>query len=202
MVGELEAARGQRAGRKARLALMATSWLAAMVLGIGLGAWWFHDVRPRQLLVRQSGQPGLPHLSSQALLGLLASAGIQTAPGLVPLVAARDSQCIAVRLPGSGMLRHFVAFPRRDLLDIADLSRPADAAAAADCLKLLAQIIRDEGYRDYRIYTNGPDQQDVRYLHFHLVALPHVTDDSISARFRPGYPLPRQARASEARPSR
>ena len=171
----------------------AASWLLALLIGIGLGGWWFHAVLPRPLLVREPGQSGLPRLSGKDLLGLLASAGIQTFPSAVPLVVARDRQCMVVRLPSlGGNLRHYVAFPSRDIVDIADLDRPGDAQAAADCLGLLGGIIRYEGYRDYRIYTNGPDQQDVRYLHFHLIALPHVTNGGISERFQPGYPLPQR----------
>lgn len=177
--------------RRRRVVYFALGWLLALAIGIGLGAWWFHAVQPRPLLVRKPGDAGSLHLSRKDLLGLLASAGIQTAPGALPLVAAHDGQCIVIRIPTFGLLHHFVAFPRRDILDIADLSRPGNAAAASDCLKLLGGIIRYEGYRDYRVYTNGPDQQDVRYLHFHLIALPHVTDGGISERFRSGYPLPK-----------
>jgi diadenosine tetraphosphate (Ap4A) HIT family hydrolase len=175
--------------RRAWLARL-SALLLALLLGCALGAWLFHDVQPRALWVRAPQGRALPHLSRKDLLGLLASAGIQHAPGMIPWVVARDARCLAVQLPQPGLLRHYVAFPKQDILDIADLSRPTNAGDAADCIRLLGEIIRDEGYRDYRVYTNGPDQQDVRYLHFHLIALPHVTDHSISETFRPGYPLP------------
>ena len=167
--------------------------LLTLLLGCLLGAWLFHDVQPRALWIRTPQGRGLPHLSRKDVLGLLASAGIQHAPGAIPWIAARDARCLVVRLPQPGLLRHYVAFPQRDILDIADLARPENAADAADCIRLLGEIIRDQGYPDYRVYTNGPDQQDVRYLHFHLIALPHVTDHGISEAFRPGYPLPRPA---------
>lgn len=167
-----------------------TVCLCMFALGIGFGAWLFHDVQWRPLLVPGGAGRQLPTISRKDLLGLLASAGIQTAPDMLPLVAATNKLCIAIRLPGSGLPIHYVAFPRRDILDIQDLARPGNGEAASGCLELLAGIIRDQGYRDYRVYTNGPDQQDVRYLHFHLVAFPHVTNGGLSARFRPGYPLP------------
>ncbi len=166
-------------------------WLLAMVLGVMLGAWLFHGVQSRPVL--ESARPGspVPHFSRKELLGLLASAGIQHTPGLIPLVVEQDSRCMVVRIPTFGEVRHFVAFPRQDIADIADLARPGAAADAVDCVRLLGRLIRYEGYRDYRIYTNGPDQQDVRFLHFHLLALPHATDGVIGERFIPGYPLPK-----------
>lgn len=166
-------------------------WLLAMVLGIVLGAWLFHGVQPRPVL--EPARPGsaVPRFSRKELLGLLASAGIQHTPGLIPLVVEQDSRCMVVRIPTFGELRHFVAFPRQDIADIADLARPGAAADAVDCVRLLGSLIRYEGYRDYRVYTNGPDQQDMRFLHFHLLALPHATDGVIGERFIPGYPLPK-----------
>ena len=167
--------------------------LMALLLGCAVGAWLFHDVQPRTMWVRVPQGRGLPHISLKDLLGLLASAGVQHAPGTIPWVVARDARCLVVQLPQPGLLRHYVAFPQHDILDLADLSQSENATDAADCIRLLGEIIRDQGYRDYRVYTNGPDQQDVRYLHFHLIALPHVTDHGISEAFRPGYPLPRPA---------
>ena len=165
--------------------------LLLFALGVGVGGWLFHDVQWRPLLVPGGAGQRPPAISRKDLLGLLASAGIQAAPDMLPLVVATNKLCIAIRLPGLGLPIHYVAFPRRDILDIQDLARPGNGEAAAACLELLAGIIRDQGYRDYRVYTNGPDQQDVRYLHFHLVAFPHVTNGGLSARFRAGYPLPR-----------
>ena len=173
------------------LLLRLGGWILALMLGVVLGAWLFHDVQSRPVLEpARSGSP-VPRVSRKDLLGLLASAGIQHTPGLIPLVVDQDSHCMVVKIPTFGELRHFVAFPRQDIADIADLSRPGAAADAADCLRLLGGLIRYEGYRNYRVYTNGPDQQDVRFLHFHLLALPQATDGVIGERFIPGYPLPK-----------
>lgn len=190
-MSEPPVAQPQRSPLRASRAGLLTVCLFMFALGVGGGAWLFHDVQGRPLLVPGGAGQRLPAISRKDLLGLLASAGIQTAPDLLPLVAATNKLCIAIRLPVLGLPIHYVAFPRRDILDIQDLARPGNGEAAAACLELLAGIIRDQGYRDYRVYTNGPDQQDVRYLHFHLVAFPHVTDGGLSARFQPGYPLPR-----------
>jgi diadenosine tetraphosphate (Ap4A) HIT family hydrolase len=62
-----------------------------------------------------------------------------------------------------------VFFPKRDIRDIADLT-PDDTPYVMDCFAIIRSIVNDESLSDYRVYTNGPGEQDISYLHFHLVA--------------------------------
>jgi diadenosine tetraphosphate (Ap4A) HIT family hydrolase len=61
-----------------------------------------------------------------------------------------------------------VFFPKRDIRDITDLTAD-DGAYVMDCFALIRSIVHDQDLSDYRVYTNGPGQQEISYLHFHLV---------------------------------
>jgi len=100
--------------------------------------------------------------------GLLASAGIVNVPKLVPAIERESDKCLAVPYPASGRKLHLVFFPKRDIRDIADLSA-GDLPYVQDCLTLIGQVIRERELWDYRVYTNGPGEQEVSYLHFHLI---------------------------------
>ena len=37
------------------------------------------------------------------------------------------------------------------------------------CLAMLGKLVREHRLTSYRVYSNGPAEQDIAYLHFHLV---------------------------------
>jgi hypothetical protein len=142
------------------LALMTASALA----GVVIGGWLFARTQPRSILAIR---PCTDCLSPSDLAGLLASAGIQRTPGLIPFVALETDKTIAVKLPLSGGHVHYVIFPKQDMKDIADIS-PDDEAYLMDALFVARRLIERDGLKRYRLYTNGPRLQSVGYLHFHL----------------------------------
>ncbi len=103
------------------------------------------------------------------IAGLLFSAGIVNAPGWVPRVIRESDKCIAIPYPKAGHHLHLVFFPKRDIRDIADLTAD-DQPYVMDCFAVIRSVVNEQGLTDYRVYTNGPKEQDISRLHFHLVA--------------------------------
>jgi len=139
----------------------------AFIGGIAVGGYLFAHSQPRSFLAL--GQCGPSCYSPKDLAGLLVSAGITHDPGL-PLKAVKETdKCVAIPLPVSEGRYHFVLFPKKDIKDIGDVARE-DEPYVIDCITLIRSLILEHGLRDYRVYTNGPGLQDIRYLHFHLIA--------------------------------
>jgi diadenosine tetraphosphate (Ap4A) HIT family hydrolase len=131
------------------------------------GGYLFANTQPRSFLALADCGGNCYRLNDIA--GLLAAAGIQRADvAIQPLVAKETDRCIAIRHPFAYRDSHFVIFPKKDIKDIADIAVD-DQPYILDCLGLIRALVREKGLHDYRVYTNGPGEQDVRYLHFHLV---------------------------------
>jgi len=150
------------------------------VLGLVAGAWLFRDVQPRPLL---SFKPSR-HLSSyQELLGYFGSAAMQRFPGAVPGVVMESDKSIAIRYPIKRP--HWVIVPKRDIKDMGTLGK-GDEPYLIDTFAMIGKIARDAKLKHYQVITNGPREQTVRYLHFHLVAVypkdAKVTADTLMAR--------------------
>ncbi|MEO6463040.1 MAG: HIT domain-containing protein, partial [Candidatus Eisenbacteria bacterium] len=64
---------------------------------------------------------------------------------------------------------HFVLVPRRDIKDIGDL-RAGDEPYLVDAFAVAGALARQNGLKSWRVFTRGPDEQAVRYLHFHFVS--------------------------------
>jgi hypothetical protein len=140
--------------------------LLSMCLGIMIGAYLFSQSQPRSILSVYRCQNCLGHAD---LLGLIASAGIQKLPGLIPSVVFETDKTIVIKPAFSAERIHYVILPKKDIKDIGDIS-PADAQYLIDTFLVARRIIEEEKLSKYRFYTNGPGFQDVTYLHFHLVA--------------------------------
>jgi hypothetical protein len=145
-------------------------WLRNILIlatGIGVGAWLFADTQPRSLLNVVKCDVTCMRLSDVA--GLAASVGIQKFPAATPLLLAQSDTCVAIRHPSSPHLHHYVFFPRRDIRNIGTLAK-GDEPFVMGCMALMGRVIAERHLEAYRMHSNGPLQQDISYLHFHLVA--------------------------------
>lgn len=152
-------------------------------LGVAAGAWAFRDVQPRPWL---SVHDRRVHASYEELLGYLGSAAVQHAPGVVPSVALETDRTIAIRYPTRRS--HFVVVPKRDIRDIGALSK-GDEPYLIDAFAVIGRLAREQGMKHYQVITNGPHEQTVRYLHFHVVQVdpPGTSEraDTLRASHRP-----------------
>ena len=141
--------------------------LAALIVGIVLGGYLFHDTQPRSFLALNKCAGTC--LQSNELLGLLASVGVHRAPALVPSVVKETDKTIVIEHPSPQARIHYLIIPKRDIKNIGELS-DADNEYLIDAFKVARELIKEKHLTDYRLATNGPGYQDVTYLHFHLIA--------------------------------
>ena len=143
------------------------AFAAVFVIGVFVGAWGVRDVQPRSLLgFDRKSNP----LSVSELAGLVGSAVVQHAPGLLPVVMT-TARSVVVRYPLHSPSRvHYVVIPRRDIYDPSTLAR-GDEAYVLDAFAVMGELARREHLTSYKIIANGPREQSVRYLHFHLVSI-------------------------------
>lgn len=138
--------------------------LGGSVAGILIGGYAFSDSRPRSILAfdRCDGC-----LHPNEVIGLLASVAIQHAPGIIPNVVLESERTIAIRHPAPVAPRHFVIFPKKDIKNIGQLGAE-DLESMQDLLAVAQALIHENQMKEYRFWTNGPGNQAVAYLHFHL----------------------------------
>lgn len=143
--------------------------VSAFLFFAGVFAGWFlfSSTLPRHpiLLTDCGGRCIKP----SELLGMLAAAGIQKTPAMLPGIVAETAECLAIHHPKPEGKVHFVLFPTRDVRNVGDLSAE-DQRFVMGCLGLAGRMARDAKLSSYRLYTNGPGLQHVTYLHWHLVA--------------------------------
>jgi hypothetical protein len=140
---------------------------AAFIAGTLAGGYAFSHSIPRSFLaVHDCGQRCL---EPRDLLGLLASAGIQHAPGLLPRRVAESPQCVGIAHWAPEGRYHVAYFPKRDVRNIMELG-PEDAPYLLDCLALARQHVAAAGFENYRVVSNGPALQHLTYFHFHVIA--------------------------------
>jgi hypothetical protein len=150
--------------RRIRLAiLLALTFLA----GLSIGARAFMNTQPRAWLNVTACASRCYRAND--LAGLFAAAGIVNAPGWVPRIVRESDKCVVVPYPRTSHNLHLVFFPKRDIRDIADLTAD-DQPYVMDCFAIIRAIVSEQNLTDYRVYTNGPREQDITYLHFHLIA--------------------------------
>ena len=87
----------------------------------------------------------------------------------MPFVVLETDKTVVIKHPLSPGQIHYVIIPKKDIKNIGEISE-ADAQYLTDAFLVMRRMIEQEKLSRYRIYTNGPDSQDVTYLHFHLVA--------------------------------
>lgn len=141
--------------------------LALFAAGTASGAYLFLETLPRSFLA--IGHCGDRCFAPSKIAALAASVGIQRLPGLVPLKVMESDTCLAIRYPRPEARVHYVLFPKHDTRDITTLT-PADAPYVLGCFALARELVAREHLRNYWLRTNGPDLQEINYLHFHLLA--------------------------------
>jgi diadenosine tetraphosphate (Ap4A) HIT family hydrolase len=107
-------------------------------------------------------------IKRKEVAGVLASLGFQFTPSLVPYYVHSTPKCTVIKHFKPRDQYHYVAWPRKDILNIGDISND-DYPYIIDCLNVIKELININGFSNYRILTNGPEKQDVTYLHFHLI---------------------------------
>jgi len=146
---------------------LALAFIATLLLGVAIGGHAFSRTVQRPFLTVHDCEPAC--LSIKDIAGLMGSAGIHLAPGLLPYLAAQSAHCVAVRHPRPEGRFHLVFLPRRDVRNIMELTAD-DLPSLAGCLALAREQLALAGIRDYRVVTNGPGLQHVTYLHVHVIA--------------------------------
>jgi histidine triad (HIT) family protein len=141
--------------------------LAALVIGVILGGYLFSNSRPRSFLALNNC--GGTCFQANELLGLAASVGIQKFSALAPSVVKETDKTIVIEHPRPEARIHYLVIPKKDIKNIAEVS-DADADYLMDAIKVAGEIIREKNLSNYRLLTNGPGNQTVTYLHFHLMA--------------------------------
>ena len=138
-----------------------------MGVGIILGGYIFRKTQPRSVIALTSCNNTC--LKPNDLEGLLVSIGIQNTPGLIPRVVKETDKTIVIKHPFPEAKIHDVIFPKKDIKNIGSISQE-DQPYLQDMFAVAAQIIQEQHLTKYRLMTNGPDYQQVTYLHFHLLA--------------------------------
>lgn len=141
-------------------------YILLLAVGVGIGIYYFGDVKPREFLKLQDCNPCI---TTNELLGLLTSVGLKTgAEGYVVDKIHETDKTIAIKHPTSKEINHFVILPKKDIKNIADVGEE-DKLYILDAVAVAQRIIHDKNLTKYQLVTNGPGYQDVTYLHFHLV---------------------------------
>ena len=140
---------------------------AGLVVGVAVGAFLFTDTRVRTYV--SPAHCSTHCFSTKEIGGLLVSIGIQKTPGLLPNVVEETDRTIAMKSPEPLAAVDFLVLPKKDILDLGDLS-VGDEAYIADAFAVMADLVRTNHLTSYKVITNGPGYQQVRYLHFHLLA--------------------------------
>src|SRR2546422_6716177 len=136
-----------------------------LFIGLVSGGVLFSQSQPRSLLAIHHCHQCL---DVNDLAGLLASVGIQKFPGLLPSVVYETDRTIAMQLPSAKHGAHYVIIPKKDIKNIGEMSAE-DEQYLIDIFAVAQYLIKEKALSHYQITTNGPDFQDVTYLHFHLV---------------------------------
>lgn len=147
-----------------------TRFAAAVALfaaGVVCGGYLFSRSLPRSFLAVGSCQDRC--YTPNEIAGLIVSAGILRAPFLIPSVVLESDTCLAIRHPRPHARVHYVLFPKHDTKNIATLES-VDSPYVLGCFAMVRKLVEREKIKAYRLYTNGPEFQEVGYLHFHLIA--------------------------------
>jgi hypothetical protein len=135
--------------------------------GILIGGYLFSHTQPRSFVMLNKCESQC--FSPNELVGLLASLGIQHAPGLVPNVVAETDRSIAFVHPAPQAPIHYVIVPKKDIKDAGDIGE-GERPYLIDAYDVMRTLIHQEQLQNYQIITNGPGIQQMRYLHFHLMS--------------------------------
>lgn len=137
-------------------------------LGFAIGGLLFCKVQPRSIFSRLKCEQCFL-IDHKEVKGMLASLGFQFTPNWAPRWITSTEKCVVIKHPRPIGEYHVVAFPRKDIKNIGEMNQE-DIPFVVDCLLTLQKLIQENHLRNYRIFTNGPDIQEVTLLHFHLVS--------------------------------
>jgi hypothetical protein len=141
--------------------------LALFAGGIVCGGYLFADSVPRSFLAFHSCEARC--YRPNELAGLITSSALLRAPFIVPGVVLESDTCVAIRHPVPQARVHYVLFPKHDTRNITTLTA-ADTPYVLGCFALARELVQQDHLRAYRLQTNGPQRQEIAYLHFHLLA--------------------------------
>jgi histidine triad (HIT) family protein len=141
--------------------------LVPLVVGLVIGGYLFSESQPRSLLALHKCERTC--LQSNELMGLIASVGLTKFPGVVPSVVLETDKTIVIKHPFPEARIHYVIIPKKDIKNIAEVSE-ADAEYLMDIFSVVHELVKEEKLSQYELLTNGPGNQAVTYLHFHLIA--------------------------------
>jgi|SRR5690606_12172763 len=141
--------------------------LICLCVGVLVGGYLFNQSQPRSFLALNECERCL---EPNDLLGLMGSIGMQKLPGLLPSVVYETDRSVVMMNPLPNASKDYVIIPKRDIKHAGDIS-VEDMPYLVDAYQVAGYLMRSKAISSYRFYTNGPDVQDVTYLHFHLVDL-------------------------------
>ncbi|MCD6292172.1 MAG: HIT domain-containing protein [Deltaproteobacteria bacterium] len=101
--------------------------------------------------------------------GLFASVIVQKMPRLIPSVIVETDKTIVFKHPRPKHRIHYMFVPKKDIKNIGELT-DEDNEYIIDLFSTIVALVNKLGIKNYRLWTNGPEKQDVTYLHFHLGA--------------------------------
>ena len=148
------------AGPRSRFLMVA----AAFVAGVIVGGWLFSDTQRRSLLAVTE----CDHcLEPSEISGLVGSVLVQRASALLPQKVLETNRTLVIRHPMPQAPHHYLLLPKRDIKNVGALA-PGDEPYVVDLMAAAGKLAREQKLRSYRLWTNGPGEQAVGYLHFHL----------------------------------
>ena len=136
------------------------------IAGLFIGKLLFSGTKPRALLTVHITQNGW---DANEIAGLLASVVVRKMPGLIPNVILETDKTLVFKHPRPKFNIHYLFVPKKDIKNIGGLCEE-DNEYLLDLFAAITTIINKDGITNYRLLSNGPEKQDVAYLHFHLTA--------------------------------
>jgi len=149
--------------------------LLLLAAGTVIGGYLFSESQPRSFLSLNRCRDCL---STKELVGLLVSVGVNKLPSVIPAVEFETDKTIVIKNPfrdsisdakiHTEAIDDYLIIPKKDIRNIVDISE-GDAPYIIDAYLAARHVIERNKSSNYRMFTNGPDFQDVDYLHFHLL---------------------------------
>ncbi len=136
------------------------------IAGLFVGGILFRGSKPRSLL---SIHECSNCLHPNEVAGLFASVVVRKIPGVIPDVILETDKTIVFKHPRQKHRIHYIFVPKKDIKNIGELT-DEDKDYIIDLYSTVVTVINRQGLKNYRLLTNGPGEQDVAYLHFHLWA--------------------------------
>ncbi len=140
--------------------------LFTFIVGILVGGLLFADSKPRSLLnINKCANFWAPN----DVAGLFASVVVQKMPLFIPDIILETDKTLVFKHPRPKHRIHYMFVPKKDIKNIGELT-DEDNEYIIDLFSTIVAIVNKLGIKNYKLWTNGPERQDVTYLHFHLGA--------------------------------